>query len=112
MKHTFENLFASAGSFEHYQGYRYLYQSVLLVMQDPERLCHIGKEVYQHVAEENKTSLSNVHKDIRTLLSSFWNHGGSKSFVEWTGCVRWNYERPYPKEFIAILAKLLGERKY
>ena len=65
MKHTFENLFASAGSFEHYRGYSYLYQSVLLVMQDPGRLCCIGKEVYQPVAEKNKTIL----QDLKMLMN-------------------------------------------
>lgn len=107
MTHTFENLFTSTGSFEHYQGYYYLYQSVLLVMQDPKRLCCIGKEIYQPVAEENQTSVSNVNKDIRTLLSSFWRNGGAERFVEWTGCIRWRYDKPYPKEFISVLAQLL-----
>lgn len=109
MEHTFESLLSSAGTFRHYRGYRYLYQSVILVVEVPEKLCHICLEVYQPVAEKNHTSMPNVQKDIRTLLSSFWNHGGDQSFLKWTGCDRWKYDKPYPKKFIAVLAQILRE---
>lgn len=109
MERTFEKLMASVGSFAHYQGYQYLRQSICLVREEPERLCHVCLEIYQPVARENQTAPENVYKDIRTLRDTFWNQGGNERFVEWTGCHRWLYEKPYPKEFIAVLAQLVKE---
>lgn len=109
MERTFEKLMASAGSFTHYRGYQYLHQSICLVREEPQRLCHMCLEIYQPVAQKNQTTPENVHKDIRTLRDSFWNQGGNERFVEWTGCRRWIYEKPYPKEFIAVLAQTIRE---
>lgn len=106
---TFKNLMAEAGSFEHYRGYHYTYQAISLVLKNSERLCDVCAEVYQPVARMNHTSSTNVHRDIRTLITSFWTHGGSKLFVKWTGSGRWHYEKPYPKEFIAVMAQLIRE---
>ena len=107
MKDVFKKLMAEAGSFEHYRGYRYLYQAVLRVLENPERLCNVCAEIYQPVAKMNHTSSANVHRDIRTLMANFWTHGGDELFVKWTDCCRWYYEKPYPKEFIAVMAQLV-----
>lgn len=109
MKRTFKKLMAAAGSFEHYRGYHYLCQAVSLVLENPERLCNICMENYQPVAKMNHTSRANVHRDIRTLIANFWTHGGKELFVKWTGCTRWYYEKPYPKEFIGTIAQLIRE---
>ena len=109
MKYTFKNLMAAAGAFEHYRGYRYLQQSVALALKNPEKLCNICAEIYQPIARVNHTRETNVHRNIRTLVGKFWSCGGDKLFVEWTDCTRWYYEKPYPKEFIAIIAQLIRD---
>lgn len=109
MERIFERLMASAGTYTHYRGYKYLHQSVCLVREEPQRLCHVCQEIYQPIAQKNQTTSQNVHKDIRTLRDNFWKHGGNEKFVEWTGCNRWLYEKPYPKEFIAIFAQIIKE---
>ena len=107
MKYSFKNLMAAAGAFEQYRGYRYLQQSVALALKNPEKLCNVCAEIYQPVVRANHTRETNVHRNIRTLIGKFWSHGGDRLFVEWTGCTRWYYEKPYPKEFIAVMAQLI-----
>ena len=109
MMDTFKNLMAEAGSFEHYRGYRYMYQAISLVLGNSERLCYVCTEVYQPIARMNHISSANVHRDIRTLITNFWVRGGAELFAKWTDYGRWYYEKPYPKDFIAVMAQLIRE---
>lgn len=107
MKDKIEELLYSVGAFEHYKGYSYFVQAVSLAAENPERLTDVCKEIYAPVAETNHTTVSNVNKNIRTLRDRFWENGGKERLIEWTGCSAWKEQKPYPKEFIGIMVRLL-----
>ncbi len=107
MKDRIESLLYSVGAFEHYKGYSYFIQAVMLAAENPERLTDVCKQIYSPIAEANHTTLSNVNKDIRTLRDHFWNNGGKERIIEWTGCSAWEVQKPYPKEFIGIIVRVL-----
>ncbi len=109
MKHRLETILYSAGALQHYCGYSYLVRAVDLVQENPDRIRNICKEVYHPIALEYNTSIGNVHKDIRTVRDAFWKCGGKKVIRDLTGCCVWEYQKPYPKELIGILAHTLDE---
>ena len=109
MKDKIEDLLYSVVAFQHYKGYSYFVQAVDLAAKEPDRLTDVCKEIYAPIAEKNHTTVSNVNKNIRTLRDRFWENGGKERLIEWTGCAAWEEQKPYPKEFIGIMVRLLED---
>lgn len=107
MTDAFQELMYSAGVFRHYCGYAYLEQGVALAIEDPKRLEYICEEIYSQIARRNQTSIVNVEKNIRTVRDVFVRNGGMELLMKRTGYRFWEDKKPYPKEFIELLADYL-----
>lgn len=101
-----KDLLCSTGVYPHYLGYTYTIQAVHLVNENPRRIHNISRDIYEPIANQNHTTVTNVNKNIRTVRDIFWLHGGEQLFLEKTNCISWKYQKPFPREFIGILALL------
>lgn len=61
---------------KHYKGYEYFMECVRLVRENQMALTAVTKELYLPVASKFHTSSTCVERDIRTLCSYAWKHGG------------------------------------
>lgn len=104
MEETLQRNLFTVASLQHYQGYSYLIQAVMLANENPERLQSVCKEIYRPIARKYQTTTENVHRDIRTVRDAFMRSGGGKTLTELTGCQAWISQTPSPKELIGILA--------
>ena len=104
MRKEFQAAMYSVGVLHHYCGYSYFEDAVFLVIEEPERLQSVQKEIYLPIAIKYRTSVSNVEKNIRTIRDIFMKNGGSEILIQLTGCQFWQDKKPYPKELIEIFA--------
>ena len=85
-----------------YYGQRYLIRCVELVLEDENRLLKVTKLLYPAVADEFGATSAQVQKDIRTVISVFWDGPGRKRLEELIGYeLAW---KPAPNEMIDLLA--------
>lgn len=110
MKKQFQTTMYSMGVLHHYCGYSYLEEAVFLVVEDPERLQSIQKEIYLPVAIKYHTNVANVEKNIRTVRDVMMKNGGREILVEISGCGFWKDKKPYPKELIEIFAEHFAKK--
>ncbi|MBQ7454874.1 MAG: sporulation transcription factor Spo0A [Clostridia bacterium] len=107
------NIFLSLGIPAHIKGYQFLREAVKLVLEDPERIDRITKELYPAIARRFGTSASKVERAIRHAIEVGWSRGRVESLNRAFGCrVAFPEDKPTSGEFIALLAdKLSLEQK-
>lgn len=111
MDQKLQELLYSKGVFRHYQGYEYFVRSVYMVLENPERLQHMYKELYLPIALEYKKDVRTVEKNIRKVRDVFVKNGGTSLLAEMGGGKFWDDKTPYPREMIEIFAFYLKEQK-
>ena len=97
----------------HIKGYQYLRTGVQLVVESPEMINRITKELYPTIARRFNTSSSKVERAIRHAIEVAWARGRIDVLNQVFGknvCTL--AEKPTNGEFIALVAdKLALERK-
>lgn len=107
------NMFLTIGIPAHIKGYQYLRTGVQLVVESPEMINRITKELYPTIARRFNTSSSKVERAIRHAIEVAWARGRIDVLNQVFGknvCTL--AEKPTNDEFIALVAdKLALERK-
>lgn len=103
MIYKIENLLHSGGVSHRYIGHTYFIRAVMLAVENPERLHHICKEIYEPIAEEYHTSSTAVERNIRTIRDVFVRNQGVEK-LEQLGLDYIMNQCPYPGELIEIFA--------
>ncbi|MBE5801666.1 MAG: sporulation transcription factor Spo0A [Clostridiales bacterium] len=106
------SLFLTIGIPAHIKGYQYLRQAVKMVVERPDLMSRITKELYPGIAKHFGTSASKVERAIRHAIEVAWNRGRIETLNSAFGCrVCTPEDKPTNGEFIAMLAdKLSMER--
>lgn len=78
MDRTISALLLDVGFPHHLYGFTYIAYAIELIMQDPERLHHITKDIYPDIAMRYKTTPSRVERAIRTSIQSVWLYGNKQ----------------------------------
>ena len=106
------SLFLTIGIPAHIKGYQFLRQAVKMVVEDPDRINRITKELYPGIARYFGTSASKVERAIRHAIEVAWNRGRIETLNTAFGCkVCTPEDKPTNGEFIAMIAdKLCMER--
>ena len=106
------SLFLTIGIPAHIKGYSYLRQAVKMVIERPDLMSRITKELYPGIAKHFGTSASKVERAIRHAIEVAWNRGRIETLNSAFGCrVCTPEDKPTNGEFIAMLAdKLSMER--
>ena len=96
----------------HIKGYQYLREAVRMVMDNPELMGRITKELYPGIAHRFGTTSSKVERAIRHAIEVAWNRGRIDALDEAFGknvCAL--DDKPTNGEFIALVADRLGAGK-
>ncbi len=106
------SLFLTIGIPAHIKGYQYLRYGIKMVIEQPDVINRITKELYPSIAKHFGTSASKVERAIRHAIEVAWNRGRVDTLNRAFGCrVCTPEDKPTNGEFIAMLAdKLALER--
>lgn len=112
MEEIVRELLYSKGVFQHYQGYHYFVRSISIVLENPECLQHIYKEVYLTIAKEVGKDVRAVERNIRTIRDVFLKNGGHQMIEEMCGGHFESQKRLYPGEMIEIFATYVQRKEH
>jgi len=102
------NLFLTVGIPAHIKGYQYLREAVKMVMENPDLMGRITKELYPGIAHRFGTTSSKVERAIRHAIEVAWNRGRIEALDEVFGRNVCNLaDKPTNGEFIALVSDRL-----
>ena len=102
------NLFLTVGIPAHIKGYQYLREGVKMVMENPELMSRITKELYPGIARRFGTTSSKVERAIRHAIEVAWNRGRIEALDEAFGRNVCSLDdKPTNGEFIALVSDRL-----
>ena len=103
------NLFLAMGIPAHIKGYQYLREAIKLVIEKPEMIGGITKELYPAIARRFSTTSSKVERAIRHAIEVAWSRGRVDTLNKAFGCdVAKPDDKPTNGEFIALIADKLS----
>lgn len=103
------NLFLTVGIPAHIKGYQFLREAVRMVIENPELINRITKELYPGIAHRFGTTSSKVKRAIRHAIEVAWNRGRIEALDEAFGRNVCSLEdKPTNGEFIALVADRLS----
>ena len=102
-------LFLTIGIPAHIKGYQFLREAVKMVMDQPEMINRITKELYPGIARRFSTTASKVERAIRHAIEVAWNRGRIEVLNQVFGANVCSLdEKPTNGEFIALVADKLS----
>ena len=92
----------------HIKGYHYLRQSIMLVVEKPDLIHAVTKELYPTIARNNTTTSSRVERAIRHAIEVAWDRGDVDVLSSYFGYTILNSRgKPTNSEFIAMISDKL-----
>jgi two-component system response regulator (stage 0 sporulation protein A) len=92
----------------HIKGYHYLRDSIMLVIQQPDIIDSVTKQLYPTVAKKNNTTSSRVERAIRHAIEVAWDRGDVDTLNSYFGYTIHNGRgKPTNSEFIAMISDKL-----
>ena len=102
------NLFLTVGIPAHIKGYQYLREAVKMVIDNPDLMGRITKELYPGIARRFGTTSSKVERAIRHAIEVAWNRGRVEALDEAFGRNVCSLDdKPTNGEFVALCADRL-----
>lgn len=94
----------------HVNGYQYIRDAILMVIEDVSLLGAVTKELYPCIAKKNKTTPGRVERGIRHAIEVSWERGNKDLLKLIFGYSNNNIEckRPTNSEFIAMIIDTLN----
>ena len=106
------NLFLTVGIPAHIKGYQYLREAVKMVIDNPDLMGRITKELYPGIAHRFGTTSSKVERAIRHAIEVAWNRGRVEALDEAFGRNVCSLDdKPTNGEFIALVSDRLRVRE-
>ncbi len=92
----------------HIKGYQYLRESIMLVIEKPDLIHAVTKELYPTIAKNNTTTSSRVERAIRHAIEVAWDRGDVDVLSSYFGYTILNSRgKPTNSEFIAMISDKL-----
>ena len=102
------SVFISIGIPAHIKGYHFLREAVKMVVESPDSINRITKELYPGIAKRFNTSASKVERAIRHAIEVAWTRGRIENINQLFGFkVYGKNDKPTNGEFIALIADKL-----
>lgn len=109
MDEKLASLFLTIGIPAHIKGYQFLREAVKMVVDNPDIINRITKELYPGIAHHFGTSASKVERAIRHAIEVAWSRGRIDTLNKAFGCkVATKEDKPTNGEFIAMIADKLA----
>ena len=106
---TLSSIFDMIGIPAHIKGYRYLRETVKIVLNSPYVINKVTKVLYPGVAELFQTSPNRVERGIRHSIEVAWENKQVENIKDKQGNSIFNIDKkPTNKEFIALLANIVN----
>jgi len=107
------SLFLTIGIPAHIKGYSFLREAVKMVIENPDVINRITKELYPGIGKRFNTSASKVERAIRHAIEVAWSRGRIDTLNKAFGCrVATKEDKPTNGEFIAMIAdKMMLEQR-
>ena len=103
------SLFLTIGIPAHIKGYSFLREAVKMVIETPDIINRITKELYPGIGKRFNTSASKVERAIRHAIEVAWSRGRIDTLNKAFGCrVATKEDKPTNGEFIAMIADKLA----
>ena len=103
------NLFLTVGIPAHIKGYQYLREAVKMVIDNPDLMGRITKELYPGIAHRFGTTSSKVERAIRHAIEVAWNRGRIEALDEAFGRNVCSLDdKPTNGEFIALCSSKIS----
>lgn len=98
--------FSEMGLPAHLLGYEYLKTAVCKVLEEPNLVRNITKELYPVVAKEHSTTTSRAERAMRHAIEETFMRGDPETLAKTFGmCVSYNSGKMSNSEFIAAMAE-------
>ena len=111
MEERIANLFLMVGIPAHIKGYMYLREAVRMVIDNPDLMGRITKELYPGIAHRFGTTASKVERAIRHAIEVAWNRGRIDALDEAFGRNVCSLDdKPTNGEFIALCSSKIQMR--
>jgi two-component system response regulator (stage 0 sporulation protein A) len=92
----------------HIKGYHYLRDSIMLVVEQPDIINSVTKQLYPMVAKKSNTTASRVERAIRHAIEVAWDRGDVDTLNAYFGYTIHNGRgKPTNSEFIAMISDKL-----
>ena len=105
MDEKLASLFLTIGIPAHIKGYAFLREAVKMVVECPDMINRITKELYPGIGKRFNTSASQVERAIRHAIAVAWSRGRIDTLNKAFGCrVATREDKPTNGEFIAMIA--------
>lgn len=102
------NFLQEIGIPAHIKGYNYLRTGIFLVIQEPELMGAVTKELYPAIAQRCDTTPSRVERAVRHAIEVTWTRGNLKAIESaFSQTLHSHRGKPTNSEFIAIVADRL-----
>ena len=89
----------------HIKGYRFLRDSIIIVVDKPDLINAVTKVLYPDIATQNDTTSSRVERAIRHAIEVAWDRGDIEILNYYFGSTVHSLRgKPTNSEFIAMLA--------
>lgn len=103
------SLFLTIGIPAHIKGYQFLREAVKMVVENPDVINRITKELYPGIGKRFNTTASKVERAIRHAIEVAWSRGRIDTLNRAFGCkVASKEDKPTNGEFIAMIADKLA----
>ena len=103
------NLFLTVGIPAHIKGYQFLREAVKMVIETPDMINRITKELYPGIARKFGTTASKVERAIRHAIEVAWNRGRIEALDEAFGRNVCSLDdKPTNGEFIALCSSKIS----
>ncbi|MCI8465847.1 MAG: hypothetical protein HFI63_08330 [Lachnospiraceae bacterium] len=100
-------LFRSIGVYRHHVAGVIFIDALTMILEDPDRLMHMTKDIYIPIAKKRGTTAKNVSKNLRDVRDTIMKHGGATLLQQMTGQKCWFSEPPYPNELLRVFARYI-----
>ena len=106
------SVFITIGIPAHIKGYHFLREAIKMVVENPDIINRITKDLYPGIAKHFNTSPSKVERAIRHAIEVAWTRGRIDNINQVFGYNVYNKnDKPTNGEFIALIAdKLIIEK--
>lgn len=102
------NVFISVGIPANVKGYQFLREGIKIVLDNPDIINNVTKQLYPSIAEVCDTTAVKVERSIRHAIGIAWNRGKIININKLFGIkIIDAYEKPTNSEFIALISDKL-----
>lgn len=108
LTHSITVLLKSAGALPYLLGFEYMTQAIEMIYEDNSLIHGIVKNVYEPIAQNNKTTAACVERNCRTLLKRLWTTQSTSNLQHYFGsCLKTVGSIPTVKAFAYAFCDLI-----